>query len=111
MMTLPEDIAELEKQLDPAARAVFAILRKTNEELTESNKKLIEEVAKLTTQVAKFQKMLFGRKSEKLPPIESEIRRVVEEEELFGQDVENAQSRLSDEEKKKQRRKRARAKS
>lgn len=117
-MTLPDDIAELEKQLEPAARAVVAILRKTNEELTksntaitESNKQLTEEVAKLTAQVAKFQKMLFGRKSEKLPPIESEIRRVVEEEELFGQDGETPQSNLSDEEKKKQRRKRARAKS
>jgi len=117
-MTLPDDIAELEKQLAPAARAVFAILRKTNEELTKSNteltnsnKKLTEEVAKLTAQVGKFQKMLFGRKSEKLPSIESEIRRAVEEEELFGQNGEDAQSPLSDEEKKKRRRKRARAKS
>ena len=110
-MTLQDDIAELEKQMDPAVRAVFAILRKTNEDLTESNKKLTEEVAKLTAQVAKFQKMLFGRKSEKLPPIESEIRRVVEEEELFGQDGENDTSNLSEEEKKKNRRKRARAKS
>jgi transposase len=117
-MTLPDDMAEFEKQLDPAVRAVVAILRKTNEELTksntaitQSNKQLTEEVAKLTAQVAKFQKMLFGRKSEKLPPIESEIRRVVEEEELFGQDGETLQSNLSEEEKKKQRRKRARAKS
>ena len=117
-MTLPDDMAEFEKQLDPAARAVFSILRKTNEELTksntaitQSNKQLTEEVAKLTAQVAKFQKMLFGRKSEKLPPIESEIRRVVEEEELFGQDGETPQSNLSEEEKKKRRRKRARAKS
>jgi len=117
-MTLPDDIAEFEKQMDPATRAVFAILRKTNEDLTksniaitESNKQLTEEVAKLTAQVAKFQKMLFGRKSEKLPPIDSEIRRIVEEEELFGQGGEDAQSNLSDEEKKKQRRKRARAKS
>jgi transposase len=85
-VTLPEDIAALEKQLEPAVRAVFVVLRKTNEELTESNKALTEEVSRLTAQVAKFQKMLFGRKSEKLPPIQSEVRRVVEAEELFGQD-------------------------
>ena len=63
-MTLRDELSDMEKQLEPAARAVFAVLRKTNEELTESNKKLTEEVAKLTAQVAKFQKMLFGRKSE-----------------------------------------------
>jgi hypothetical protein len=85
-VTLLDDITALEKQLDPAARAVFKLLRKTNEELTESNRKLTEEVSKLTAQVAKFQKMLFGRKSEKLPPIKSEIRRIVEAEELFGHD-------------------------
>ena len=91
-MTLSDDIAELEKQLDPALRAVFALLRKTNEELTESNKalgesnkQLTEEVSKLSAQVAKFQRMLFGQKSEKLPPIQSEIRRIVDEEELFSE--------------------------
>ena len=62
-MTLPDDIAELEKQLEPAARAVFALLRKTNEELTQSNKELTAsnkelavQVAKLNSRVAKFQK-------------------------------------------------------
>lgn len=118
-MTLPDDIAELEKSLEPAARAVIAILRKTNEELTKSNKELTksnknltDEVAKLSAQVAKFQKMLFGRKSEKLPPIESEVRRLVEEEELFGQDGESdAANKPTDEEIARKRRKRARAKS
>jgi transposase len=116
-VTLPDDIAELEKQLDPAARAVFALLRKTNEELTESNKELIasnrkltEEVSKLSGQVAKFQKMLFGRKSEKLPPIQSEVRRVVEAEELFG-DAGNDDSTADKEAAAQKRRKRARAKS
>ncbi|MCP4601196.1 MAG: IS66 family transposase [Proteobacteria bacterium] len=111
-MTLPDDIAELEKSLEPGARAVFAILRKTNEELTKSNRKLTEEIAKLNAQVAKFQKMLFGRKSEKLPPIESEVRRLVEEEELFGQnddDKSKTADKAKEEEKKKRRRKRARA--
>jgi len=114
-VTLPDDIADLEKQLGPTARAVISILRKTNEDLTESNKKLTEEVSKLTAQVAKFQKMLFGRKSEKLPPIQSEVRRVVEEEELFGQDNDGdsaaEQNSITEEEAKKQRRKRGRAKS
>jgi transposase len=102
LVTLSDDIAELEKQLDPALRAVFALLRKTNDELTESNKtisesnkKLTEEVAKLTAQVAKFQRMLFGPKSEKMPPIRSEIRRIVDEEELFSQ----TDDKKSDEEK------------
>jgi transposase len=114
-VTLSDDIAELEKQMDPALRAVFALLRKTNEELTEGNKKLTEEVSKLTAQVAKFQKMLFGRKSEKLPPIQNEIRRIVEEEELFGQapdgNSSDAQKSLTEEEAKKQRLIRGRKKS
>ena len=121
-MALQDDIAELEKQLDPAARAVFALLKKTNEELTESNArltesntKLTEEVSKLTAQVAKFQKMLFGRKSEKLPPIQSEVRRVVDAEELFGSDGDSDSSAeenaITKEEAETQRRKRGRARS
>lgn len=121
-MTLPDDIAELEKQMAPAVRALFSILRKANEELTESNKslalsnkELTEEVSKLTGQVAKFQRMLFGRKSEKLPPIQSEVRRIVEEEELFGKEgsdeSDTEQDRDSEEEIKRQRRKRGRAQS
>jgi len=98
-------------------RAVFAFLRKTNEELTagnrqltESNKALTEEVAKLTAQVAKFQKMLFGPKSEKLPPIQSEVRRAVEAEELFPPAQEGSPPDVVDDaEAQKQRRIRGRA--
>lgn len=118
MVTLSDDIAALEKQLDPALRAVFALLRKTNEELTESNKRLTEEVAKLSDQVKKFQRMLFGPKSEKMPPIRSEIRRIVEEEELFGGGDESESSAAEDtpdskddEEAKKRRLRRGRAES
>ncbi len=125
-MTLSFDITELEEQLEPAVRAVFSLLIKTNEDLTESNQKLIEEVSKLTesnqkltAQVSKFQKMLFGRKSEKLPPIESEVRRIVEEAELFGTDEKSEPFDESSEEEKseaqkeaeKRRRKHGRAKS
>lgn len=85
-MTLPEDLDKLLNQLDPATRVVFSLLQNNNEELTESNKKLTEEVSRLTRQVEKFQKMLFGSKSEKLPPIVSEIRRVVKAEELMAED-------------------------
>jgi len=53
-MTLPDDIAELEKSLEPAARAVFAILRKTNEELTKSNRELTKSNKNLTDEVAKL---------------------------------------------------------
>ena len=50
-MTLPDDIAELEKQMAPAVRALFAILRKENEELTESNKSLTLSNKELTEEV------------------------------------------------------------
>jgi transposase len=111
-VTLQDDIDELEKQLDPAIRAVFSLLRKANDDLTASNKALTVEVAKLTSQVAKFQKMLFGPKSEKLPPIQSEIRRAVEAEELFAQTGEGEQQAAIDEkEAKKRRRIRGRAES
>ncbi len=119
-MTLPEDMAELVKQLDPATRAVFSILQSTIEELTinnkelaASNKALTGEVSKLTAQVAKFQKMLFGRKSEKLPPMQSEVRRVIEEEELFGQGEGSPESvdKPTDRDREKARRKRGRANS
>lgn len=110
-MKLPDDIAELEKQLDPAARVVVAILRSSNETLLKTIEAQHEQITSLTAQIDDLRHMLFGRKSEKMPSIHGEVRRVVEEEELFGEKDENETNLKTEEEKKTARRKRARAKS
>jgi transposase len=106
-MTLDDvNFEELEKQLDPGTRIVVALLRKNNEEL-------LATIKAQTEQIAELRHMIFGRKSEKMPSMESEVRRKVAEEELFG-DEEGQPSNddvESEEEKKAKRRKRARAKS
>ena len=98
-MTLPEHIAEQMEALDPAARAVINMLwhfheeqmaefRALREQLAERDAKLAERDAKLAERDAKlaklqahndkFRKMIFGPRSEKLPPISSEVREAVE---------------------------------
>lgn len=57
-------------EMEPATRALFDVL--------------IPAVEQLQGEVEQLKRMLFGRRSEKLPPIRSEVRRVVEEEELLG---------------------------
>jgi len=105
-----DDILELEKQLDPAARAVVSMMRVAFEELT-------KQLEDLKAQNAELRRMLFGRSSEKIPPIDSEVRRVVEEEELLGSvDDSSGQGEEDDEESRKAalekaRRKRGRKKS
>lgn len=74
-MELPDDLDALEADLDPAARYVVKLLRQALDELKEQN-------ARLSEQLAELQRMLFGKRSEKLPPIESEVRRVLEQDEL-----------------------------
>ena len=113
-MKLPDDFEDLVKQLDPTARIVMEMIRSTNQELQETIKSLREQNESLTAQISDLRHMLFGRKSEKIPSIESEVRRAVEEEELFGTDEDDApdkKPKLTDEEKQQRRRKRARAKS
>lgn len=78
----PEELDELEKELDPAARVVVKILREALIDLKRMLSERDAEIARLTEQLAQFQRMLFGPRSEKLPPIESEVRRVVEANEL-----------------------------
>lgn len=70
-----EDLDALEAGLDPAARYVARLLKQRLEEL----KALLAE---RDAQLAEFQRMLFGKRSEKIPPSASEVRRVVEAEEL-----------------------------
>lgn len=74
-MKLSEILDELETKLDPTVGELLTALRKGVEELEAQNSRLGE-------QVAHFQRILFGKRSEKIPPIKSEVRRRVEEDEL-----------------------------
>ncbi len=78
----PKELDELEAQLDPAARAVLELLRETVDDLKRMLSERDKEVARLSEQLAEFQRLLFGKRSERLPPIETEVRRVVEADEL-----------------------------
>jgi transposase len=81
-MALPDDLDALEADLDPAARYVVKLLRQSMEELKAMLAERDAQNARLSEQIETFQRMLFGKRSEKLPPIESEVRRVVERHEL-----------------------------
>jgi len=71
-----EEIDALLPTLDPAARiVVLMLLRKALAEMAAQN-------AELKEQIASLRRMLFGHHSERLPLIASEVRRVVEEDEL-----------------------------
>ena len=78
-MKLSEILDELKTKLDPTAGELLVALRKGVEELEAQNSRLSE-------QVTHFQRMLFGKRSEKIPPVESEVRRRVEEDELTVDD-------------------------
>jgi len=77
-----DDLDALEAQLDPAARYILRMLRTHLDELKAMLAQRDAELARLTEQVSQFQRMLFGKRSEKMPPIESEVRRVVRADEL-----------------------------
>lgn len=81
-MTAPADIEELIAGLDPAAGAVVETLRQSVEELKAALTQRDAENARLAEQLADLRRMVFGKRSEKLPPIESEVRRVVEADEV-----------------------------
>ncbi len=68
--------------LDPAARELVDFLKQTLAERDSQISALTQQVANLSEQLSELQRMLFGRRSEKLPPIEGEVRRVVEADEL-----------------------------
>jgi len=113
------DIIELEKQLDPTARALVSMMRLSFEALSAKvevlEKQLAEQrsqIEKKDAQIAELRRMLFGRKSEKIPPISSEVRRAVEADELFGNDDEDSGDEESpqDEAERKQQRTTARRK-
>ncbi len=74
-MELPDHIRDKIAQLDLAAQTVIElILHMHNEQM--------KRLAELEEQNRKYQQMLFGSRSEKLPPISDEVRRQIEEEEF-----------------------------
>jgi transposase len=77
-----DDLDALEAQLDPAARYILRMMRTHLVELKAMLAQRDTELARLTEQVAMFQRMLFGKRSEKMPPMASEVRRVVNADEL-----------------------------
>jgi transposase len=110
-----EELNELEAELDPAARYIVKLLRQAlgemRNQLQEMRAQLAERDARLATmseQLKEMNRLLFGRRSEKLPPIDSEVRRVLEREELT---VEGEPMPEDPEQKKKERRRKARKKS
>ena len=107
-MDLPDDLEELEAQLDPAARYVVKVLRQALDELKQMVADRDEQNARLSEQLAELQRMLFGKRSEKLPPIESEVRRVVGKDELT---VEGKPMPADEDAKRRERRRKARKKS
>ena len=78
-MDLPENIEAQIAKLDPSTQVIIEMLRHMMAERDAQNKLLTEQLAEL-------QRMLFGSRSEKLPPIQSEVRRVVEANELTVDD-------------------------
>jgi transposase len=117
-MTMPEHIAQKVAALDPAAQVVIEMLWHFHEEqmaefqaLREQAAERDEENAALKAQNEKFRKMLFAPRSEKLPPISSEVRDVVDAED-FPLDVPaGATTEEVEKAKTTQRRKRGRKKS
>ena len=84
-MAMPEHIAEQVGALDAGAQAVIQMLWHFHEEQMTEFRALREQLAErdakleaLQAQNEKFRKMIFGRRSEKLPPISSEVREAVE---------------------------------
>lgn len=76
-MLTDEDLDVLIARLDPGVRIVVELLRKNNRELLDS-------LAELKAQNAELRRMLFGPRSEKMPSMASEVRRVLEADELIG---------------------------
>jgi transposase len=76
-MPTDEELEALEAQLEPAVRIVIHLLR-------QNNRQLLESLEQLKAQNAELRRMLFGRRSEKMPSMQSEVRRVLEADELVG---------------------------
>ena len=106
------DIASIKDQLDPVAKILINHFEDVTQELRSVIQSLNEQIKDLREQNEELRRMLFGSRSEKMPSIASEIRRQVEEKELFpppsDDDPKEPAPRLTDEEKEKRKRQRAR---
>lgn len=85
-MDLPENIEAQIANLDPSTQVIIEMLRHTMAEQKAMLAERDAQIERLTEQLAELQRMLFGSRSEKLPPIQSEVRRVVEANELTVDD-------------------------
>ena len=81
-----------------------AMLAERDEQVARQN----EQLARMTEQLDEMKRMLFGKRSEKLPPLASEVRRVVEADERT---VDGNPMPEADEDRKRERRRKARKKS
>lgn len=75
------DVDDLEA-LEPTMRLLVSHLRQENAALREQLAKNGEVIQRLTEQVEALNRRLFGKRSEKMPPIREELRRQVEPGEL-----------------------------
>jgi transposase len=76
-----EELDKLEAELDPTARYVVKVLRTQLEELKAMLRKRDETNVLLVEQLDDLRRRLFGRRSEKLPPIRKEVKKLDEEDE------------------------------
>ena len=83
MSPTPDDqeLAKLEAELDPAARYVVKLLRAQLDELKAILRARDETNALLVEQLDDLRRRLFGRRSEKLPPIRTAVRKLDEDDE------------------------------
>jgi len=82
-MPTDDELKALEAQLEPGMRLVVSMLRQTIQRLEATLESLGEELKAQRVQNAELRRMLFGRKSEKMPAMEREVRRALDAEELF----------------------------
>src|SRR4051812_14964605 len=82
-MPTGDELKALEAQLEPGMRLVVSMLRQTIQRLEATLESLREELKAQRVQNNELRRMLFGRKSEKMPPMEREVRRALDAEELF----------------------------
>ena len=101
----PEELDELEKELEPTARFVIGFLREENAKLREQLKENAELIARLTEQLADLNRRLFGKRSERNPTVAEELRSRVDPDELT---VDGAPMPTEPEERKKEKRRKAR---
>ena len=78
----PDELDELESGLDPTARFIVAYVRQENAKLREQLKENAEHLANVTEQLEDLKRRLFGKRSERIPTVEEELRRRVEPDEL-----------------------------